>query len=47
VLEARIPRATRCTIAGAGHIVNLDDPRAFEEAVVGFLRQLEGEGERS
>ena len=40
VLEARLPRAERRTIAGAGHIVNLDAPEAFEAEVVAFLKRL-------
>jgi pimeloyl-ACP methyl ester carboxylesterase len=40
VLEARLPRAERRTIAGAGHIVNLDAPEAFEAEVVAFLRRV-------
>jgi pimeloyl-ACP methyl ester carboxylesterase len=40
VLEARLPRAERQTIAGAGHIVNLDAPEAFAAAVAGFLARL-------
>ena len=37
VLEARLPRAERRTIAGAGHIVNLDAPEAFTAEVTAFL----------
>jgi pimeloyl-ACP methyl ester carboxylesterase len=40
VLEARLPRAERRTIAGAGHIVNLDDPDAFVAEVTAFLARL-------
>lgn len=40
VLEARIPNAERVTIAGAGHITNLDDPEAFDKAVIAFLSRL-------
>jgi pimeloyl-ACP methyl ester carboxylesterase len=42
VLEARLPRAERRTIAGAGHIVNLDEPEAFATAVTAFLASLTG-----
>jgi len=42
VLEARLPRAERRTIAGAGHIVNLDEPEAFAAAVAAFLASLTG-----
>lgn len=40
VMQERLPRARRVTIPGAGHLVNLDEPRAFEEAVIGFVRGL-------
>ncbi len=40
VLEARLPRAERRTIAGAGHIVNLDAPEAFVTEVSAFLRRV-------
>lgn len=37
VLTARMPRAERMQIAGAGHIANLDEPAAFDAALLGFL----------
>jgi pimeloyl-ACP methyl ester carboxylesterase len=37
VLAARMPRAERVTLPGAGHIANLDDPQAFDSALIGFL----------
>ncbi len=37
VLAARMPRAERTSIRGAGHIVNLDEPEAFAAALLGFL----------
>jgi pimeloyl-ACP methyl ester carboxylesterase len=40
VLETRLPRAERRTIAGAGHIVNLDAPEAFEAEVIAFLKRV-------
>jgi pimeloyl-ACP methyl ester carboxylesterase len=40
VLEARLPRAERRTIAGAGHIANLDAPEAFNAEVTAFLARL-------
>ena len=40
VMEARIPDATRVSIAGAGHIVNLDAPEAFDGVVTRFVRDL-------
>jgi pimeloyl-ACP methyl ester carboxylesterase len=40
VMEARLPHATRVSIAGAGHIVNLDAPEAFDDVVTRFVRDL-------
>ena len=40
VMEARLPQARRITIAGAGHLVNLDEPEAFERAVIDFVQGL-------
>jgi len=40
VLAARMPRAERASIRGAGHIVNLDEPEAFDAALLGFLGRL-------
>ena len=40
VLTARLPRAERRTIAGAGHIVNLDAPEEFLAEVVAFLKRV-------
>jgi pimeloyl-ACP methyl ester carboxylesterase len=37
VLAARIPGAERVTIPSAGHILNLDQPEAFDAALLGFL----------
>jgi pimeloyl-ACP methyl ester carboxylesterase len=37
VMGARLRAAERVTIPGAGHIVNLDAPEAFESALLGFL----------
>jgi pimeloyl-ACP methyl ester carboxylesterase len=37
VLAARMPRAERASIRGAGHIVNLDQPEAFDAALLAFL----------
>jgi pimeloyl-ACP methyl ester carboxylesterase len=41
VMEDRLPRARKVTIAGAGHLVNLDEPVAFEQAVIEFVRGLD------
>jgi pimeloyl-ACP methyl ester carboxylesterase len=37
VLTARLQRAEKVVIPGAGHIVNLDAPEAFDAALIGFL----------
>ena len=44
VMEARLPQATRVSIAGAGHIVNLDAPEAFDDVVTRFVRDLADRG---
>ena len=38
VMAAKLPRAERVEIAGAGHVVNLDEPAAFTAAVERFIR---------
>ncbi len=38
VLDEQIAGATLMTIPGAGHLVNLDTPAAFNEAVLAFLQ---------
>lgn len=40
VMSRRMPRAERVLIPGAGHVVNLDEPQAFAEAVLAFTRKL-------
>jgi pimeloyl-ACP methyl ester carboxylesterase len=40
VLVDGIPGATLVTTAGAGHIVNLDTPEPFNDALAGFLGRL-------
>jgi pimeloyl-ACP methyl ester carboxylesterase len=42
VMEARLPRARRVTIPGAGHIVNIDAPELFDRAVADFIRRCAG-----
>jgi len=42
VMAAKLPRAERVEIAGAGHVVNLDEPAAFLRAVEGFIRARTG-----
>lgn len=38
LIEAEVEDATTITIPGAGHIVNLDTPDAFNEAVAAFVK---------
>lgn len=38
-MAAKIPGARKVVIANAGHAANIDQPAAFNEAVVGFLRE--------
>lgn len=40
VLAARLPRAERVVIPGAGHIVNIEEADAFNAAVAAFLSRL-------
>jgi pimeloyl-ACP methyl ester carboxylesterase len=40
-LEAALPRARRVVIRGAGHIVNLEKPESFNEALRDFLSEIE------
>jgi pimeloyl-ACP methyl ester carboxylesterase len=37
-MAAKIPGAKKAVIAGAGHAANLDQPAAFNAAVLGFLK---------
>ena len=39
-MSARLPRARRVEIAGAGHIVNIEAADAFNAALIEFLRSL-------
>jgi len=41
-MAKRIPGATKIEIPNAGHAVNIDQPKAFNEAVIGFLAGLTG-----
>lgn len=44
LMGKRLPRAERVVIPGGGHVVNLDEPEAFDRAVLAFVRRLrEGE----
>lgn len=40
VMSARLPSATHVKIPGAGHIVNIEEPEAFNAAVASFLEKL-------
>jgi pimeloyl-ACP methyl ester carboxylesterase len=40
-MAAKIPGAKKVIIPGAGHAANIDQPAAFNEAVLGFLGDLE------
>ena len=40
VLAAKLPRATREVLAGAGHVMNLDRPEAFVAEIERFLGAL-------
>lgn len=40
VMTARLPRAKRVTIPGAGHLPNIECPDAVNEALIRFLRDL-------
>jgi pimeloyl-ACP methyl ester carboxylesterase len=37
-MAAKIPGARKAVIPGAGHAANIDNPTAFNEALVGFLK---------
>jgi pimeloyl-ACP methyl ester carboxylesterase len=39
-MAAKIPHSTRTVLAGAGHASNIDQPKAFNDAVSGFLAVL-------
>ena len=41
-MAAKIPRAQKIVIPAAGHAVNIDQPQAFVDAVVAFLKNLPG-----
>lgn len=43
LMQARLPRVERSTIADAGHIVNIEQADAFDAAVLAFLGKLERE----
>jgi pimeloyl-ACP methyl ester carboxylesterase len=37
VMAAKIPGATKVVLEGAGHAANIDQPEAFNQAVLAFL----------
>ena len=41
-LHAVLPRARRIVVPGAGHVVNLEKPESFNEALSSFLSEIEG-----
>jgi pimeloyl-ACP methyl ester carboxylesterase len=41
-MAAKIPHAEKIVIADAGHAANIDQPAAFNEAVMHFLRAVDG-----
>lgn len=44
VMAARLPRAESVTVSGAGHIVNIEAPEAFDAALIAFLGKLRARG---
>jgi pimeloyl-ACP methyl ester carboxylesterase len=42
VMAAKLPHAERVEIAGAGHVLNLDEPAAFVREVERFVRAQVG-----
>ena len=44
VMAAKLPNAESVTIADAGHVVNLDQPEAFDAAVLRFLARVAPSG---
>jgi pimeloyl-ACP methyl ester carboxylesterase len=40
MMAAKIPKATKVVLTGAGHAANIDQPEAFGRAVRGFLSDL-------
>lgn len=41
VMTKRMPQARRVLIPGAGHVVNLDEPEAFDREVLDFIETLD------
>jgi pimeloyl-ACP methyl ester carboxylesterase len=42
-LEQFLPTAQRIVVPDAGHVLNLEKPQSFNEALRGFLSEIEGE----
>jgi pimeloyl-ACP methyl ester carboxylesterase len=40
ILLDGLPDSTGCIIPGGGHLVNLEDPKAFNTCLLDFLRRL-------
>jgi pimeloyl-ACP methyl ester carboxylesterase len=45
-MAAKIPRAKKAVIPGAGHVVNIDAPESFIKAVLPFLESLPRSADR-
>jgi pimeloyl-ACP methyl ester carboxylesterase len=41
-MAAKIPGAEKVVIPSAGHAANIDQPKAFNDAVLSFLDRLDG-----
>jgi pimeloyl-ACP methyl ester carboxylesterase len=41
-MAAKIPGAEKVVIPAAGHAANIDQPKAFNDAVLAFLDRLDG-----
>jgi 3-oxoadipate enol-lactonase len=46
-MASKIPGATFVVLPGLGHLPNLENPAAFDAAVLGFLRGLDASATRS
>jgi pimeloyl-ACP methyl ester carboxylesterase len=46
-MAAKIPGAKKVVIEGAGHAANIDQPVAFNQAVLAFLRDAQLDRERA
>jgi pimeloyl-ACP methyl ester carboxylesterase len=41
-MAAKIPGAEKMVIPAAGHAANIDQPKAFNDALLAFLDRLDG-----